>query len=190
MIIWVTHTCLSTNANPNHRLRDAQRRSTGTVARKFVDSPLASGFSSKFPIKFLSPPGKDNRTNREFDSISRSVKRIVRREEGGGQSEVVCQRYGRGIVRQKLENVLVAVIKWHLSANSTIGERKNNQLRDRSQVAVPFISILFIAAFNLALATPVTLTPKIRFDIQSPPDLILSSSPRRLIPNVRTALNP
>lgn len=39
------------------------------------------------------------------------------------------------------------------------------------------MSILFIAAFNLALATPVTLTLKIYFDIQSPRRLILSSSP-------------
>lgn len=82
----------------------------------------------------------------------------------GGESFLLT--FQGAIVRQKLENVLVAVIKWHLPANSTIGERKNNQLRDRSsQVAVPFISILFIAAFNLALATPVTLTLKIYLDI-------------------------
>lgn len=50
VIIWVTHTCLSTNANPDHRLREEQRRSTGTTPQE-IRGPF--GF-------WLLAPGRTN----------------------------------------------------------------------------------------------------------------------------------
>lgn len=44
-IIWVAHTCRDTNANPNHRLRDGRRRSTGTAAVMEFPRLLVSSFS-------------------------------------------------------------------------------------------------------------------------------------------------